>query len=154
MTWRERKWYVLFSNLMAPRFSIDVIFLQTTWTLIWLQKWAQQSSLYMEHVNHHHLCSTMINEAHIYWCLVTKLFLEHKILNALNLVLFCFCFLFFVFVFIFFLFFFFLVRLRIMKLLHLLKAKRTHDFRWKKPNEDKTQSYNNITVDFEHSLAY
>ena len=41
-----------------------------------------------------------------------------------------------------------------MKLLHLLKAKRTHDFRWKKPNEAKTRSYNNITIDFEHSLAY
>ena len=106
----------------------------------------------MEHVNHHHLCSTMINEAHIYWCLVTKLFLKHKILYALNLVLLCFCFL-FLFLFLFF-YFLFLVRLRIMKLLHLLKAKRTHDFRWKKPNEDKTQSYNNITVDFEHSLAY
>ena len=122
----------------------------------------EQSSLYMEHVNHHHLCSTMINEAHIYWCLVTKLFLKHKILYALYLVLFCFCFLFFVFVFVFIFFvflfyiyiYFFLVRLRIMKLLHLLKAKRTHDFRWKKPNEDKSQSYNNITVDFEHSLAY
>ena len=36
-----------------------------------------------------------------------------------------------------------------MKLLHLLKAKRTHDFRWKKPNEAKTQSYNNIIIDFE-----
>ena len=29
----------------------------------------------------------MINEAHIYWCLATKLFLKHKILNALNIVL-------------------------------------------------------------------
>ena len=78
---------------------------------------------------------------------MTKLFLKHKILNALNLVLFCLVFV-FVFVFVFF------VRLRIMKLLHLLKAKRTHDFRWKKPNEAKTRSYNNITIDFEHSLAY
>ena len=71
--------------------------------------------------------------------------INNYILNALNLISYSFVCLFF--------FFFFLVRLIIMKLLHLLKAKRTHDFRWKKPNEAKTRSYNNITMDFEYSLV-
>ena len=35
-----------------------------------------------------------------------------------------------------------------------VKAKRTPDFRWEKPSEAKTRSYQNITMDFKHSLAY
>ena len=35
-----------------------------------------------------------------------------------------------------------------------VKAKRTLDFRWKKPSEVKTRLYQNITVDFKHILAY
>ena len=34
-----------------------------------------------------------------------------------------------------------------------VKAKRTHDFRWEKPTEAKTLLYQNITMDFKHSLA-
>ena len=35
-----------------------------------------------------------------------------------------------------------------------VKAKRIHDFRWKKPCETKTRPYQNITMDFKHSLTY
>ena len=41
----------------------------------------------------------------------------------------------------------------IIKLFHL-KAKMTHDFRWEQPNEAEARPFQNITTDFDHSLAY
>ena len=41
----------------------------------------------------------------------------------------------------------------IIKLFHL-KAKMTHDFRWEWPNEAEARPFQNITTDFDHSLAY
>ena len=40
------------------------------------------------------------------------------------------------------------------KIIVFVKAKKTHDFRWESPTEAKTLSYQNIIMNFKHSLPF
>lgn len=87
-------------------------------------------SLYMKHIGHHHSFPTMINDC-----------VQHSSMcpTITNLDLYSFG--------------DFCARLLIIKLFHL-KAKMKHDFRWEKLNEAEARPFQNITTDFDHSLAY